>query len=115
MALHHPNIVHVYDIGVFEGHDFIAMEYVEGQSLRQILRERHLEVAEALRYAAQVADAMAAAHAAGIVHRFRGRSSLALRYARTNLERYPRFTRLQEVLSAHIDELSGLVDQFAVC
>jgi Tol biopolymer transport system component/predicted Ser/Thr protein kinase len=68
-ALHHPNIVHVYDIGMFEGQDFIAMEYVEGLSLRQILRERHIEVAEALRYAAQVADAMGAAHAAGIVHR----------------------------------------------
>jgi serine/threonine protein kinase len=68
-ALHHPNIVHVYDIGVFEGQDYIAMEYVEGLSLRQILRERPIEISEALRYAIQVADAMAVAHAAGIVHR----------------------------------------------
>jgi Tol biopolymer transport system component/predicted Ser/Thr protein kinase len=68
-ALHHPNIVHVYDIGVFEGQDFIAMEFVDGLSLRQILRERRLEVSEALRYTIQIADAMAAAHAAGIVHR----------------------------------------------
>ena len=47
-ALHHPNIVHVYDIGVFEGQDYIAMEFVDGQSLRQILRERRLSVAEAV-------------------------------------------------------------------
>jgi Tol biopolymer transport system component/predicted Ser/Thr protein kinase len=68
-ALHHPNIVHVYDIGVFEGLDFIAMEFVDGLSLRQILRERPIEISEALRYTIQIADAMAAAHAAGIVHR----------------------------------------------
>src|SRR5689334_24287347 len=49
-ALHHPNIVHVYDIGVFEGQDFIAMAYVEGLSLRQILREQRLDVADTLRY-----------------------------------------------------------------
>ena len=68
-ALHHPNIVHVYDIGVFEGQDYIAMEFVDGQSLRQILRERRLSAAEAVRYSVQLTDAMAAAHAAGIVHR----------------------------------------------
>ena len=68
-ALHHPNIVHVYDIGVFEDNDYIAMEFVDGLSLRQILHERRLEVAEAVRYAIQIADAMTAAHGAGIVHR----------------------------------------------
>src|SRR5215471_15169181 len=68
-ALHHPNIVHVYDIGEFDGQDYIAMEFVDGLSLRQILRERRLEVPEAVRYSVQITDAMAAAHKAGIVHR----------------------------------------------
>src|SRR5689334_21551854 len=68
-ALHHPNIVHVYDSGVFEENDYIAMEFVDGPSLRLILHERRIEVAEAVRYGIQIADAMAAAHGAGIVHR----------------------------------------------
>ena len=68
-ALHHPNIVHVYDIGVFEGQVYIAMEFVDGQNLRQILRERRLSVAVAVRYSVQLTDAMATARAAGIVHR----------------------------------------------
>jgi eukaryotic-like serine/threonine-protein kinase len=68
-ALAHPSIIHIYDIGVFEGMDFIAMEFVEGRSLREILRERRLEVSEVVRFAIQIADAMSVAHAAGIVHR----------------------------------------------
>lgn len=68
-ALNHPGIVHIYDIGEWEGADFIAMEYVEGADLHQILRKGPLPVDEALRYAIQIADAMAIAHAAGIVHR----------------------------------------------
>jgi serine/threonine protein kinase/Tol biopolymer transport system component len=69
-SLHHPNIVHIYDIGVFEDQDYIAMEFVDGASLRQILRDRgRLTIPESLRYATQIADAMAAAHTARIVHR----------------------------------------------
>lgn len=68
-ALNHPNIVHIYDIGQWEGADYIAMEHVEGRTIQQILREGALPIDTALRYAIQVADAMSVAHAANIVHR----------------------------------------------
>jgi eukaryotic-like serine/threonine-protein kinase len=68
-ALHHPAIVHIYDIGQWEGRDYIAMEYVEGSTLHAVLQQRTLSVEEALGYAVQVADALTVAHAAGIVHR----------------------------------------------
>src|ERR1035438_10142567 len=67
-ALNHPNIVTVYEIGHDEGVDFIAMERVEGRTLDE-LAARRLPLREALQIAIQIADAMAAAHAAGIVHR----------------------------------------------
>jgi Tol biopolymer transport system component/predicted Ser/Thr protein kinase len=68
-ALNHPSIVHIYDIGQWEGADFIAMEYVEGRTLQQMLRDGPMQIDDALRYAIQVADAMSVAHAANIVHR----------------------------------------------
>jgi len=68
-ALNHPNIITVYDIDSVNGVDFIAMEYVPGQTLGESMRRRGFGLAEALKYAVQIADALAAAHAAGIVHR----------------------------------------------
>ncbi len=68
-ALNHPNIVTVYDVRSDEGVDFIVMEYVEGRTLDQTIVSRGLEVTRSLRYAAQIADALARAHEAGIVHR----------------------------------------------
>ncbi|HWQ52726.1 MAG TPA: protein kinase [Bryobacteraceae bacterium] len=68
-ALNHPNIVTVYDIGDFEGNTFIAMEYVPGQTLDELIPRKGMRLNEALRYAVQIADALARAHAAGIVHR----------------------------------------------
>ena len=67
-ALNHPNIVTVYEIGHDAGVDFIAMERVEGRTLGELAAHR-LTLREALPIAIQIADAMAAAHAAGIVHR----------------------------------------------
>src|ERR1041385_7845067 len=68
-ALNHPNIVTIYDISSDNGQDFIAMEYVSGKTLDQIIPRKGLRLSEALRYAIQMADALAKAHGAGIVHR----------------------------------------------
>ena len=72
-ALNHPNVVSIYEIGSdtvgAEEVHFIAMEKVDGRSLRSTLEGARLPVAQAVDLVAQVADAMAAAHAAGIVHR----------------------------------------------
>jgi serine/threonine protein kinase/Tol biopolymer transport system component len=68
-ALNHPNIVHIYDIDTVHGLDFIAMEYVPGKTVDQLIRRKGMELRQVLRYAIQIADALAKAHAAGIVHR----------------------------------------------
>ena len=68
-ALNHPHIITIYDIGQDGEPDFIAMEYVTGTSLARVLERSRLSVGDALKYAVQIADALAAAHAAGIVHR----------------------------------------------
>jgi serine/threonine protein kinase len=68
-ALNHPHIVTVHDIANADGMDFIVMEHLGGHALSQVVAERRLRVTEALRIAIQVADALAAAHAAGIIHR----------------------------------------------
>jgi Tol biopolymer transport system component/predicted Ser/Thr protein kinase len=68
-ALNHPNIVTIYEIGSDAGTDFIAMEYVSGKTLDRIIPSSGLAVAEVLRLAVPLADALSKAHAAGIVHR----------------------------------------------
>jgi len=68
-ALNHPNIITTYDIDQAEGIHFIAMECVPGRTLGELIGRKGLPVAEALKYAVQMADALAAAHDAGIVHR----------------------------------------------
>jgi eukaryotic-like serine/threonine-protein kinase len=68
-ALNHPNIVHIYDIDVSSGTDFIAMEYVRGKTLDHFILPKGLPVEQALAYSVQIADALATAAAAGIVHR----------------------------------------------
>ncbi len=68
-ALNHPHIITVYDIGEHDSRPFIAMELVEGKSLRQVLSEATLSLRKLLTIAAQIADGLAAAHDRGIVHR----------------------------------------------
>ncbi len=68
--INHPGIVAVYDTVSDDGHEAVVMEYVPGQTLRQLLDERgRLEVSETLRIGIALADALQAAHEAGIVHR----------------------------------------------
>ncbi len=68
-ALNHPNIVTIYDIGASGGTDFIAMEYVAGKPLNQALAPGGPGLRPLLQFAAQIAAALAQAHAAGIIHR----------------------------------------------
>ncbi|RPJ87590.1 MAG: serine/threonine-protein kinase [Acidobacteria bacterium] len=68
-ALNHPNIVTIYAIDQAQGIDFIAMEYIAGKSLAELIVGKGLPVREALRYAIQIADGLSAAHEARIVHR----------------------------------------------
>jgi eukaryotic-like serine/threonine-protein kinase len=68
-ALSHPNIVTVYEIGAQGDVDFIAMEYVQGKTLDELIPAKGLPPKKVFRYAVQIADALAKAHASGILHR----------------------------------------------
>src|SRR5438045_4880662 len=68
-ALDHPNICTIFDMDETQGLHFIAMQYVEGKNVRQLCNGRPLELESALRIGIQVADALATAHARGIIHR----------------------------------------------
>src|SRR5829696_2361988 len=68
-ALNHPNILTVHEIGEMEGTNYIATEFIDGETLRDRLSEGHISFDEFLSVAIQTAEALAAAHGAGIVHR----------------------------------------------
>jgi len=68
-ALNHPNIITIHDITNDNGTDFIAMEFVDGKTLDQLIPRKGMRLNEALRIAIQIADALARAHEAGIIHR----------------------------------------------
>jgi eukaryotic-like serine/threonine-protein kinase len=68
-SLDHPNICTIFDMDEADGVHFIAMQYVEGRNVRQLVNGRPLELKSALLIAIQVTDALAAAHARGIIHR----------------------------------------------
>src|SRR5882672_10956197 len=63
------NVAHIYEIGEAEGHHFIAMEYVEGESLNEKMGGRPLEAAEIVKLGVQIARALDEAHSKGITHR----------------------------------------------
>lgn len=68
-ALNHPNIITVYDVDSLDGVDFIVMEFVDGDTLDRHIGRSGLKFNVALRYAAQIADALTRAHGSNIVHR----------------------------------------------
>jgi eukaryotic-like serine/threonine-protein kinase len=68
-ALNHPNIAHIYEIGADGGVNFIAMEFIEGVTLREKIHREKTDLIKLLRYLQHVAEGLAKAHAAGIVHR----------------------------------------------
>jgi len=68
-ALSHPNIAQVFEIGEHDGAHFIAMEFIDGDTLREKIHREHIELRKLLRHLQHVAEGLAKAHSAGIVHR----------------------------------------------
>jgi eukaryotic-like serine/threonine-protein kinase len=68
-ALNHPNICTLFEIAEEDGRPFLVMEYLEGRTLRHMIGARHVELQQLLRLGVEIADALDAAHAQGIIHR----------------------------------------------
>lgn len=68
-AVSHPNVAHIYEFGAEDERYFLAMEYVAGKTLRELLRENAIDEARALEIASQIAGALSVMHRSGIIHR----------------------------------------------
>jgi serine/threonine protein kinase/Tol biopolymer transport system component len=116
-ALNHPNILTIHELGEVDGRQFIATEFVEGETLRQQMKRGRLDMRDALDIAMQTASALAAAHHAGIVHRDVKPENIMLRpdgYVKVLDFGLAKLTRQYERTpeartAAHVDTSSGLV------
>jgi serine/threonine-protein kinase len=68
-SISHPNVSHIYEFSQSDRRYFLAMEYVRGVTLRELIRENSIDAPRAVEIARQIAAALAAAHKVGIVHR----------------------------------------------
>ena len=116
-ALNHPNILTIHELGEVDGRQFIATEFVEGETLRQRMKRGRLAAREALDIAVQTASALGAAHHAGIVHRDVKPENIMLRpdgYVKVLDFGLAKLTQQYERtpetrLATHTDTSSGLV------
>src|SRR6266481_6106141 len=67
-SLNHPNICTIYEVGEDAGEVFIAMEYIEGRTLSELIRQGPLPIEKVLRYSSQISSALAHAHEKGVIH-----------------------------------------------
>jgi Tol biopolymer transport system component/predicted Ser/Thr protein kinase len=105
-ALSHPHICAVYDVGQEQGHDYLVMEYLEGETLAERLRKGPLPAEQAMRYAVEIAVALAAAHRQGVVHRDLKPANIMLTRSGAKLLDFG-LAKVQET-SAELSELSQL-------
>lgn len=107
-ALNHPNICTIYEVGDAQGTAFIAMEYVDGRSLRDRLDEGALPLDEGLRYALQAAGALAYAHDHSVVHHdFKAANAMLTRDGRVKIVDFG-LARRSDMLLADVTTLASL-------
>ncbi len=100
-ALNHPCICTVHEVGETDGLPFIAMEFVEGRSLRELLKEHQFSLDEALQYGIQAADALGYAHSRGVLHRdFKAENLMCTAAGRLKIVDFGLGRRTDAVMSA---------------
>jgi serine/threonine protein kinase/Tfp pilus assembly protein PilF len=111
-ALSHPNIVTIYEIGQSDTTHFIATEFVDGKTIRQLISEKPFTLNETLNVSMQVADALSGAHAAGIVHRDIKPENIMLRadgYVKILDFGLAKLTEQQQTTDSDLDETPTLL------